>query len=73
FNVCRFESTDESVQIQPPEQNGRAEWFNSSRPVQFDSELQMLCSSAFGGENIIPSSQNCKNIEPIAFSPSPIT
>ncbi|CAF4189698.1 unnamed protein product, partial [Rotaria sordida] len=71
--LTRLESSDESVQIQPPEQNSRTEWFNSSRPVQFDSELEMLCSGAFGEENIIPPSQNCKNIEPIAFSPLPIT
>ncbi|CAF4397686.1 unnamed protein product [Rotaria sp. Silwood2] len=71
--LTRLESSDESVQIQPAEQNGRTEWFNSSHPVQFDSELEMLCSGAFGGENIIPPSQNCKSVEPIAFSPLPIT
>jgi hypothetical protein len=34
------------------EQNGQTEWFNSSRPAQFDSELEMLCSGAFDGENM---------------------
>ncbi|CAF1055497.1 unnamed protein product [Rotaria sp. Silwood1] len=71
--LTRLESSDESVQIQPAEQNGRTEWFNSTRPVQFDSELEMLCSGAFGEENLIPPSQNCKSVEPMAFSPLPIT
>ncbi|CAF4774853.1 unnamed protein product, partial [Rotaria socialis] len=55
------------------EQDGKAEWFNSSRPAQFDSELEMLCSGAFDGDNIIVPSQNFKHTEPIAFSPLPAT
>ncbi|CAM4890416.1 unnamed protein product [Rotaria socialis] len=57
----------------PLEQDGKAEWFNSSRPAQFDSELEMLCSGAFDGDNIIAPSQNFKHTEPIAFSPLPAT
>ncbi|CAF4726072.1 unnamed protein product [Rotaria socialis] len=71
--LTRLESSSESVHIQPKEQDGKAEWFNSSRPAQFDSELEMLCSGAFDGDNIIVPSQNFKHTEPIAFSPLPAT
>ncbi|CAF2107236.1 unnamed protein product [Rotaria magnacalcarata] len=71
--LTRLESSSESVHIQPKEQDGKAEWFNSSRPAQFDSELEMLCSGAFDGDNIIAPSQNFKHPEPIAFSPLPAT
>lgn len=52
---------------------GQTEWFHSARPAQIDSDLEMLCSGAFGGENIIPPSQNYTHPQPMAFSPLPPT
>ncbi|CAF4364966.1 unnamed protein product, partial [Adineta steineri] len=49
--LTRLESSSEPIQPQPVEQNGQTEWFNSARPAQFDSELEMLCSGAFDGNN----------------------
>ncbi|CAF4013097.1 unnamed protein product, partial [Adineta steineri] len=71
--LTRLESSSEPIQPQPVEQNGQTEWFNSARPAQFDSELEMLCSGAFDGNNIIPLSQNYTRVEPMAFSPLPPT
>ncbi|CAF1495754.1 unnamed protein product [Adineta ricciae] len=71
--LTRLESSSEPIQPQPVEQNGQTEWFNSARPAQFDSELEMLCSGAFGGDDIIPVSQNFTRPEPMAFSPLPPT
>jgi len=34
------------------EPNGQTEWFDSERPAEFDSELEMLCSGAFDGDNM---------------------
>ncbi|UJR15390.1 hypothetical protein I4U23_002338 [Adineta vaga] len=72
--LTRLESSSEQVQPPTPaEQNGQTEWFNSARPAQFDSELEMLCSGAFDGENIVPLSQNYTRVEPMNFSPLPPT
>lgn len=71
--LTRLESSSEPAQIQPPEPIGQTEWFDSARPAQFDSELEMLCSGAFGGDNIVPLSQNIHRQEPVVFSPLPPT
>jgi hypothetical protein len=44
------------------EPNGQTEWFNSLRPAQFDSELEMLCSGAFGGDDVYVFDFSYKNL-----------
>lgn len=54
FNQCEFSRSIFLIKIKDflSEPTGQTEWFHSARPAQFDSEIEMLCSGAFGGENM---------------------